>query len=151
TCELERTLAAQPQPPLVMGHRREQDLAAEASVERVKVKLADRFLGDGIGLRVPPRRADELRQQPLVEVRISFLVALVEHHRLAGPRRPVLAGPQPGLRAQGASWWSCPRERHSPTPSQPIRRTLRTNSLGACLGWPRREARSSESNLGEAR
>ena len=36
------------------------------SVERVKVKLADRCLGDGIGLRMPPRRAEQPGQQPLV-------------------------------------------------------------------------------------
>src|SRR4030095_9569612 len=62
-----------------MSHRREQSFATEASVERIRVKLADGCFGDGIGLRVPPRRADELRQQPLVEVRISVLVDLVEH------------------------------------------------------------------------
>jgi hypothetical protein len=61
-----------------MRHRREQDLAAEASVQRVQVKLADRCLGDGIGPRVPPGRADQLRQQQLVEVRISLPVDLVK-------------------------------------------------------------------------
>ena len=61
-----------------MRHRREQDLAAEASVERIQVELADRCFGDGIGLRVPPRRADELRHEQLVEVRISLPIDLVK-------------------------------------------------------------------------
>ena len=76
--ELDCTLAVQPQPGLVMGHRREQDLAAEASVEGIQVELGDPCLGDRIGLRVPPRRADELRLEQLVEVRLSLLIDLVE-------------------------------------------------------------------------
>ena len=47
-------------------------------MERVQVKLVDPCFGDGTGLRVPPRRADELRQELLVEVRISGPVDLVE-------------------------------------------------------------------------
>jgi hypothetical protein len=61
-----------------MRHRREQDLAAEASVQRIQVKLADRCLGDGVGPRVPPGRADQLRHQQLVEVRISLPVDLAK-------------------------------------------------------------------------
>ena len=61
-----------------MRHQPEQDLAAQASVERIEVDLADRCLGDGTGLRVPPRRADQLRQKLLVEVRISGPVDFVE-------------------------------------------------------------------------
>ena len=61
-----------------MGDRREQDLAAKAAMERAQVKLADPCLGDGIGPRVPPRRADQLRHQQLVKVRISFPVDLAE-------------------------------------------------------------------------
>jgi hypothetical protein len=61
-----------------MGHRGEQDLAAEAAVERVHVELADRCLGDGIGPRVPPRRVDQLGQEQLVQVRVSFPVDLVQ-------------------------------------------------------------------------
>ena len=76
--KLDRELAAQPQPVLVMRHRREQDLAAEASVERIQVELGDPRLGDRIGLRVPQRRADQLRQEQLVEVRISLPIDLVE-------------------------------------------------------------------------
>ena len=41
-------------------------------MERIQVELADRCLGDGIGLRVPPGRADQLRHQQLVKVRISL-------------------------------------------------------------------------------
>jgi hypothetical protein len=59
-------------------HRPEQDLAAEASVERIQVELTDRCFGDGIGLRVPPRRVDQLRHQPLVEVRITLPIDLVK-------------------------------------------------------------------------
>src|SRR6266508_6081007 len=61
-----------------MRHRREQDLAPEAAVEPIQVELADPCLGDGIGLRVPPRRADQLRQEQLVEVRISLPMGLLE-------------------------------------------------------------------------
>jgi hypothetical protein len=67
----------QRQPELVVRHRREQDLAAEASVERIQVELDDPCLGDRIGLRVPPRRADQFRQEQLVKVRLS-LIELVE-------------------------------------------------------------------------
>ena len=47
-------------------------------MERIQVELADRCFGDGIGLRVPPRRADQLRQEQLVEVRIALPIDLVE-------------------------------------------------------------------------
>ncbi len=47
-------------------------------MERIQVELADRCFGDGIGLRVPPRRADELRHEQLVEVRIALPIHLVE-------------------------------------------------------------------------
>ena len=47
-------------------------------MERIQVKLADRCFGDGIRLSVPPRRADELRLEQLVEVRISLPVDLVK-------------------------------------------------------------------------
>ena len=68
----------QPQPVVVVRHRREQDLAAEASLERIQVELADRCFGDRMGLRVEPRRADQLRHEQLVEVRIALPVHLVE-------------------------------------------------------------------------
>jgi hypothetical protein len=61
-----------------MRHGREQDLAAEASVERVQVEPADHCLGHGKGLRVPPRGADELSHEQLVEVRVSFPIDLPE-------------------------------------------------------------------------
>jgi hypothetical protein len=61
-----------------MRHRRKQDLTAEASVERIEVELADRFFGDGIGLRAPPRRVDQLRQEQLIEVRIALAIDLTE-------------------------------------------------------------------------
>jgi hypothetical protein len=61
-----------------MRHRREQHLAAEPSLERIKVELADRCFGDRMGLRVEPRRADQLRHEHLVEVRIALPVHLVE-------------------------------------------------------------------------
>src|SRR5262245_7992844 len=63
----------QRQSELVVRHRREQDLAAAAAVQRVQVKLADRRLGDRVGLSVPPRRADELRLEELVEVWVSLI------------------------------------------------------------------------------
>ena len=47
-------------------------------MERIQVELADRCLGDGIGLRVPPGRADQLRHEQLVKVRISLPVDLVK-------------------------------------------------------------------------
>jgi hypothetical protein len=47
-------------------------------VERIQVELADPCFGGGIGLRVPPRRADELPQEQLVKVRISLPVDLVK-------------------------------------------------------------------------
>src|SRR4029453_15320252 len=47
-------------------------------VERIQIELADRRLGDGEGLWVRPRRADQLRQEQLVEVRISLPIHLVE-------------------------------------------------------------------------
>jgi hypothetical protein len=60
---VECELAVQPQLVLVVRHRREQDLAAEAPVERIQVELADRCFGDRNGLRVEPRRADQLRHE----------------------------------------------------------------------------------------
>ena len=71
-------LAVEPQPVLVVRHRREQDLAAEAIVERIQLELADRCFGQGIGLRAPPGRADELRQEQLVEVWVALPIDLVE-------------------------------------------------------------------------
>src|SRR5262249_47475121 len=61
-----------------MRQRPEQDLAAQTSVQRLQVKLADRCLGDGIGLRVPPRRANELREEQLVKLRIPLPVDLIK-------------------------------------------------------------------------
>ena len=43
-------------------------------MERIQVELADRCFGDRIGLRVPPRRADQLPHEQLVEVRIALPV-----------------------------------------------------------------------------
>ena len=47
-------------------------------MERIQVERADRCFGDGIGLLVPPRRADQLRQEQLVEVGISLPIDLVK-------------------------------------------------------------------------
>jgi hypothetical protein len=54
-----------------VGHRPEQDVAAEAAMESVQVQPGDPRLGDRIGLRMPPRRADEFRLKQLVEVQVS--------------------------------------------------------------------------------
>ena len=107
--ELDRVLAAQPQPVLVMRHHPEQDLAAEASVERIQVKLADPCFGDGIGLRVPPRRADQLRQEQLVEVRIFLPIELVE--RLLEDRKGI---PDPVREPERAA--QLERDRTAPRP-----------------------------------
>jgi hypothetical protein len=76
--ELDCALAAQAQPVLVMRHRPKQDLAAGASVKRIQIELLDPCFGDGVGLRVRPRRADQLRQEQLVEVRISLSIGLAK-------------------------------------------------------------------------
>jgi hypothetical protein len=55
-------------------------------MERIQVKLADRCLGDREGPRVPPGRADQLRQQQLVEVRISFPIHLAQRPLEDGKR-----------------------------------------------------------------
>ena len=47
-------------------------------MERIQVELADRCFGDRNGLRVEPRGADELRQEQLVQVRISLPIDFVE-------------------------------------------------------------------------
>jgi hypothetical protein len=61
-----------------MRHRPEQDLAAEASVEGIEVEVGDRFFRDVRGLWVRPRRADQLRQKQLVEVRIALSIDLAK-------------------------------------------------------------------------
>jgi hypothetical protein len=76
--ELDRALAAQPQPVLVIRHRPKQDLAAEAAAERIEIELLDPCFGDGVGLRVRPGGADQLRQEQLVEVRIALPIDLAK-------------------------------------------------------------------------
>ena len=47
-------------------------------MERIQIELVDPCFGDGVGLRVRPRRADQLRQEQLVEVRIALPIDLVK-------------------------------------------------------------------------
>src|SRR5262245_15181182 len=61
-----------------MRHCGEQPLAAEPSVERVQVDLADPCFRDGAGLRVPPGRGDELREKLFIDVWITVSRDLVE-------------------------------------------------------------------------
>ena len=46
-------------------------------MKRIEVELGEPRLGDGVRSRVPPRGADELRLEQLVEVRLST-IELVE-------------------------------------------------------------------------
>ena len=74
-------------------------------------------------------------------------------HRRSAPRRSMPPAPRPGLRAQAARPGFRPQEGHSPAPSPPIRRPLRTDSLEAWLGLaptrgrPVRESRLARPSL----
>ncbi len=89
-------------------------------LELIQVDLADRCFGDRIGLRVPPRRADQLRQEQLVVVRILLPIDLIE--------RPLEDGKSlrdPAREPEGAA--QLERDRAAPRPasarsSRPARR-----------------------------
>jgi hypothetical protein len=60
----------------VVGHRCEQEIAAEAAVQRLEVERGDRRLRNRIRLGLPPGGADQLGHEALVEVRVAGRVAL---------------------------------------------------------------------------
>jgi hypothetical protein len=71
-------------------------------VERAQVELADVCLSDGIGLRVPPCRGHDLRQEQLVDVRIAPPIDIVKRSLEdgKGSRDPV-GGPERATQLEG--------------------------------------------------